>query len=68
MVGGSNLHPVISFKKIFYEKEKFDDLWAHHHGLHSQPSDTYWAKLGKKNITIQRNIEHKSFYRELKKR
>jgi hypothetical protein len=28
-------------EKIFYEKKKFDDLWAHYHGLHSQPSDTY---------------------------
>jgi hypothetical protein len=27
-------------KKIFYEKKKFDDLCAHSHGLHSQPSDT----------------------------
>ena len=35
-------------EKIFYEKKKFDDLWAHYHGLHSQPSDTYWARLGKK--------------------
>jgi isocitrate dehydrogenase len=28
-------------EKIFYEKKKVDDLWAHYHGLHSQPSDTY---------------------------
>ncbi len=28
-------------EKIFYEKKKFDDLWAHYDGLHSQPSDTY---------------------------
>ena len=35
-------------EKIFYEKKKFDDLWAHYHGLHSQPSDTYWARLKKK--------------------
>jgi hypothetical protein len=28
-------------EQIFYEKKKFDDLWAHYHGLHSQPSDTY---------------------------
>ena len=28
-------------EKIFYEKKKFDDLWAHYHGLHSQPSGTY---------------------------
>jgi hypothetical protein len=28
-------------EKIFYEKKKFDDLWAHYHGLRTQPSDTY---------------------------
>ncbi len=28
-------------EKIFYEKKKFDDLWTHYHGLHSQPPDTY---------------------------
>ena len=28
--GGSNLHSVVLFRKIFYEKEKFDDLFAHH--------------------------------------
>jgi hypothetical protein len=28
-------------EEIFYEKKKFDDLWAHYHGLHSQPTDTY---------------------------
>jgi hypothetical protein len=28
-------------EKNFYEKKKFDDLWAHYHGLQSQPSDTY---------------------------
>jgi hypothetical protein len=34
-------------EKIFYEKKKFDDLWAHYHGLHSQPSDTKmdWQKF-----------------------
>jgi hypothetical protein len=27
-------------EKIFYEMKKYNDLWAHYHGLHSQPSDT----------------------------
>jgi hypothetical protein len=42
-------------EKIFYEKKKFDDLWAHYHGLHSH--HLIPIELGKEKKKKKKSIE-----------
>ena len=48
-VGGSNLHSIIPIQRKFSVKRKKSMIYGPTTTVfHSQPSDTYWARLGKK--------------------